>query len=63
MEKRKPTVDRSGYLIDMDGVIYRGSHLIEGAQKFIGELSESKVTFPFEVQRACNLLTFGKDRE
>ena len=36
-----------GYLIDMDGVIYRGSELIEGAKRFIHELIENEVPFLF----------------
>lgn len=36
-----------GYLIDMDGVIYRGSQLISGAQRFIQELRASQVPFLF----------------
>jgi NagD protein len=36
-----------GYLIDMDGVIYRGSHLIPGADRFILELREEEVPFLF----------------
>src|SRR5207253_641587 len=36
-----------GYLIDMDGVIYRGSHLIPGADRFIGELRATGVPFLF----------------
>jgi len=36
-----------GYLIDMDGVIYRGSQLIEGADRFIHSLRESGVPFLF----------------
>jgi NagD protein len=36
-----------GYLIDMDGVIYRGSHLIPGADRFIHELRASKIPFLF----------------
>lgn len=36
-----------GYLIDMDGVIYRGSHLIPGAEKFIRELRASHIPFLF----------------
>ena len=32
-----------GYLIDMDGVIYRGNHLIAGAQRFISELRDNDV--------------------
>ena len=36
---------KQGYLIDMDGVIYRGSQLIPGAAQFITELREQKVPF------------------
>ena len=36
-----------GYLIDMDGVIYRGSELIAGAQRFVRELREGDVPFRF----------------
>src|SRR5207249_3319470 len=36
-----------GYLIDMDGVIYRGSHLIPGADRFINELLEQDIPFLF----------------
>lgn len=36
-----------GYLIDMDGVIYRGNQLIPGAERFIGELQEADVPFLF----------------
>ena len=36
-----------GYLIDMDGVIYHDSHLIPGAERFIGELQENGVPFLF----------------
>jgi NagD protein len=36
-----------GYLIDMDGVIYRGSHLIPGAERFIQELRSLQVPFLF----------------
>jgi NagD protein len=36
-----------GYLIDMDGVIYRGSQLIPGADRFIGELRAADVPFLF----------------
>ncbi len=34
-----------GFLIDMDGVIYRGSELIPGAAEFIGVLLEQEVPF------------------
>ncbi len=36
-----------GYLIDMDGVIYRGHTLIPGADRFIHELREAGVPFRF----------------
>ncbi len=34
-----------GYLIDMDGVIYRGPQLIPGADRFIGELRAADIPF------------------
>jgi NagD protein len=36
-----------GYLIDMDGVIYRGHELIPGADRFIAELRTNDVPFLF----------------
>jgi NagD protein len=36
-----------GYLIDMDGVIYRGSDLIPGADRFVHELRSANVPFLF----------------
>jgi NagD protein len=36
-----------GYLIDMDGVIYRGQHLIPGAEQFIQELLDEQIPFLF----------------
>ncbi len=36
-----------GYLIDMDGVIYRDNHLIPGADRFIRELRSANVPFLF----------------
>jgi NagD protein len=36
-----------GYLIDMDGVIYRGSQLIPGAARFIQELRAARIPFLF----------------
>ena len=38
---------RKGFLIDMDGVIYRGSELIPGADKFIAELQSREIPFLF----------------
>jgi NagD protein len=36
-----------GFLIDMDGVIYRGGHLIPGAERFIHDLHAADVPFRF----------------
>ena len=36
-----------GYLIDMDGVMYRDNQLIDGAQRFIKSLQEDDVPFMF----------------
>src|SRR5579871_205319 len=36
-----------GFLIDMDGVLYRGSEMIRGADRFIRELRERDVPFRF----------------
>jgi NagD protein len=36
-----------GYLIDMDGVIYRGNELIPGADRFIAGLCDAEVPFLF----------------
>ena len=36
-----------GYLIDMDGVIYRGSQLIPGAEIFVDELRRRDIPFLF----------------
>ncbi|QDU10155.1 HAD-IIA family hydrolase [Gimesia aquarii] len=36
-----------GYLIDMDGVIYRGTDLIDGAVEFINELKKRDLPFIF----------------
>ena len=38
---------RYGFLIDMDGVIYRGKQLIPGAEKFIAGLREREIPFVF----------------
>jgi NagD protein len=38
---------RHGYLIDMDGVLYRGSELIPGADSFIRQLRERDIPFRF----------------
>ena len=40
-------MSKFGYLIDMDGVIYRGTHVIEGAQEFIASLRRENIPFRF----------------
>ena len=36
---------RHGYLIDMDGVLYRGSQMIAGADRFVNELRQRQIPF------------------
>lgn len=38
---------KKGFLIDMDGVIYRGNELIPGANAFIQQLTENEIPFLF----------------
>lgn len=38
---------RFGFLIDMDGVLYRGTQLIDGAERFIRELRDRDIPFRF----------------
>jgi NagD protein len=38
---------KQGFLIDMDGVIYRGSNLIDGAGDFIEQLKADEIPFLF----------------
>lgn len=42
-----PFKNGKGYLIDMDGVIYRGSRLIPGAAEFIRQLQTNNTPFMF----------------
>lgn len=42
-----PASARHGFLIDMDGVIYRGSELIPGADRFIRSLLDLRLPFLF----------------
>jgi NagD protein len=46
-DKRKEAMMKHGYLIDMDGVIYRGSELIPGADHFIQQLRNRDIPFLF----------------
>ncbi|MFT3880196.1 MAG: TIGR01457 family HAD-type hydrolase [Gemmatales bacterium] len=38
---------KHGYLIDMDGVLYRGSEIIPGAEEFIRQLRQRSIPFRF----------------
>ncbi len=38
---------KHGYLIDMDGVLYRGSEIIPGAEEFIQQLRQRNIPFRF----------------
>jgi NagD protein len=42
-----PSLAPHGFLIDMDGVVYRGSELIPGADRFINDLRELELPFFF----------------
>ena len=37
----------NGFLIDMDGVIYRGNQLIPGADRFVRMLKDKRIPFLF----------------
>ncbi|GAA3572742.1 HAD-IIA family hydrolase [Snuella lapsa] len=40
-------MENTGFLLDMDGVIYKGKELIDGADVFIKRLQEKKIPFLF----------------
>src|SRR6266851_367546 len=42
---RRETHMRHGYLIDMDGVLYRGHELIPGADSFVAQLRARNIPF------------------
>ena len=39
--------DKKGYICDMDGVIYHGDRLVEGAKEFVDWLKENDKKFLF----------------
>jgi NagD protein len=47
LERLEIDAPKFGYLIDMDGVIYRGSQVIPGAQRFIADLHTHGIPFRF----------------
>ncbi|HTN76759.1 MAG TPA: TIGR01457 family HAD-type hydrolase, partial [Pirellulaceae bacterium] len=40
-------MSKHGFLIDMDGVIYRGGEVVPGADRFIEELKRREIPFAF----------------
>ena len=55
---------KTGYLIDMDGVIYRENHLVPGAADFVQALTDSGQVIPAEVSGGLldiQALDFGID--
>ncbi len=40
-------LNKKGYIIDMDGVIYHGNRLLPGAKEFVTKLQENKKNFLF----------------
>jgi NagD protein len=44
---KETVMEKKGFLIDMDGVIYRGSEPIPGAVEFINNLRENGFPFLF----------------
>jgi NagD protein len=68
--KKRAEMSR-GFLIDMDGVIYRGSELIDGARKFVDSLREADIPFLFLTNNsrrtrrdvATNLVRLGIEAE
>lgn len=45
--KRRIGLQYKGYLIDLDGTMYRGNHEIEGAKKFIHHLNTHAIPYLF----------------
>ena len=46
-DNKKQEAPKKGFLLDMDGVVYCGSTLVQGADKFIETLKERKIPFIF----------------
>ena len=46
-DNKKQEAPKKGFLLDMDGVVYCGSTLVQGADKFIETLKERKIPFLF----------------
>jgi NagD protein len=47
MEKEPVMGHQFGFLIDMDGVIYRGKQVVDGANRFIQRLLDEQIPFAF----------------
>ncbi|XP_002967765.2 uncharacterized protein LOC9631114 [Selaginella moellendorffii] len=46
-EARRRVLDKEGFIIDMDGVIYRGDHLLPGVNEFVAWLTDHGKRFVF----------------
>ena len=45
--KRETVINKNGFIIDMDGVIYHGNNLLPGAMEFVNWLQTEKKNFLF----------------
>jgi HAD superfamily hydrolase (TIGR01457 family) len=50
--------DAAGFMIDMDGTVYKGGDLIPGAVEFICALKEKKIPFVFLTNNSSNARTY-----
>ena len=68
---QRVTSPKFGFLIDMDGVLYRGTALIPGADRFVNELRSRDIPFLFLTNNSqrtrrdvvARLTRFGLDVE
>ncbi len=51
-----------GYLLDMDGVLYRGTQAIEGASEFISFLQENNIPFLCLTNHSCYTTRFLSEK-
>ena len=43
--KKENIINKKGFIIDMDGVLYHGNNLLPGALKFVNWLKENNKNF------------------
>lgn len=55
-------IDVSGVMLDMDGTVYRGNEVIEGAVEFIGRLNNAKIPYAFITNNSSHTRNFYSDR-